>query len=425
VRPLRAAGVVAAVLLACPAWAAKPSDSDCLTCHGEEGATRADGRLLGRDLKQFPDSVHGLVGASCVDCHVDLAAAELPHAEKLAPAQCTACHAAPVEQHAQGVHARTAGGQGAQCVDCHGAHGILPFKDPNSPTHHLNVTETCARCHADAAQVGARAGIPALFADSIHGQALTPRGLVVAPNCATCHGAHGIRAKGDPRSRVHRGTVAGTCGTCHEGIRREYEGSVHAAAVKAGGRGAVCSDCHTAHAITATVPAWRLDAARECGTCHEESSRTYRDGFHGQAGALGYTRVATCADCHGSHGIKDRDDPASRVSAQNRVATCSRCHPGANARFAAFDPHADPHDRARSRPVYYTALFMKTLLAGVFAFFGIHTALWFPRSWKVRRHGQSGPPPAAAPPAPAPAPPVAPPPASAPPNDGPKKEGGA
>jgi hypothetical protein len=28
---------------------------------------------------------------------------------------------------------------------------------------------------------------------------------------------------------------------------------------------------------------------------------------------------------------------------------------------------------------------MKLLLAGVFSFFGLHTALWLPRSWQERR----------------------------------------
>ena len=34
--------------------------------------------------------------------------------------------------------------------------------------------------------------------------------------------------------------------------------------------------------------------------------------------------------------------------------------------------------------MWATALFMRILLAGVFAFFGIHTVLWFPRSVKAR-----------------------------------------
>jgi hypothetical protein len=122
----------------------------------------------------------------------------------------------------------------------------------------------------------------------------------------------------------------------------------------------------------------------ECGTCHEESIRTYRDGFHGQASALGFERVATCADCHGSHGIVAVADPASRVHEANRVATCQRCHPRADANFVKYDPHADPSDKERSRPVHYTARFMNLLLAGVFTFFAVHTALWFPRSWRDR-----------------------------------------
>jgi hypothetical protein len=370
--------------------AEKPSDADCLICHGEATATRADGRPLGRDLPRFKDSVHGQLGASCVDCHVDLASAELPHPEKLAPAQCASCHPAAIEQYARSVHAGRAVRKGATCTGCHGVHDILPVKDPASPAYHLNVAATCGRCHADTAMMGARAGIPAAFTASIHGQALSRRGLVVAPNCATCHGNHDVREPSDRESKVHRANVPATCGTCHAGIRREYDGSVHAAAVRKGEMGAVCSDCHSAHDIRATVPAWRLGVVKECGACHEESARTYRDGFHGQASTLGYTRVALCADCHGSHGILPKEDPRSRVSAENRVATCARCHPGANARFAAFDPHADPHDRTRSKPVYYTAKLMNLLLVGVFSFFAIHTALWFPRSWQMRRRQDRG-----------------------------------
>jgi hypothetical protein len=389
-RPTLAAGVFLLLLARPGAPLAAPADSDCLACHTPDLA-RADGRPLGQDLGGFAGSVHGQAGLSCVDCHADLAAVEeFPHAEDLAPAQCASCHAEAVEMHAASVHARP-GASGAACADCHGAHEILPAKDAASRTYHLTLPQTCGRCHADETKMGTRAAVPALFADSIHGQALSRRGLVVAPNCATCHGSHAVHRAADAESPVHHARVAATCGNCHQGIRTEYDGSVHAAAVRDGKPGAACSDCHSAHGIKETLPAWRLEVARECGSCHEESIRTYRDGFHGQASTLGYTRVATCADCHGAHGILPDEDPRSRVAAANRVATCARCHPGANARFAAFDPHADPHDQTRSRPVYYTALFMKVLLAGVFAFFGIHTALWFPRSWKERRRHRGGP----------------------------------
>jgi hypothetical protein len=185
---------------------------------------------------------------------------------------------------------------------------------------------------------------------------------------------------------VFRGNVPSTCGGCHEGIRARYDASAHGTLIKAGDtKAAVCSDCHSAHGIQANAPAWRLDVIRECGNCHQESLRTYRDGFHGQATALGFTRVAACSDCHTSHDILPASDPRSTVAPTRLVATCGRCHSGANERFVQFDPHADAEDPRRSKAVHYTASFMKVLLIGVFTFFGLHTALWFPREIRERR----------------------------------------
>jgi nitrate/TMAO reductase-like tetraheme cytochrome c subunit len=329
-------------------------------------------------------SIHAQAGLSCVDCHSDLAALkEFPHAEKLAPANCAACHDDVAAKHASGIHAQAlaAGRKGARCVDCHGAgHEVLPASDPKSPTNHFNVPHTCAKCH------DAKDGLVSRFEDSIHGKALEKSGLKVAPNCVTCHSAHDVRDPRDEASPVHHSSIPKTCGSCHEGILARYERSVHGKAVAGGNaRAAVCTDCHTAHGIRdVAVPAWKLDVIRECGTCHSQSLKTYRDGFHGQASALGFTRVAACADCHGSHEILAVADPLSRVNKANLVQTCGRCHKGASESYVKYDPHAEPHDRERSAPVYYTTLFMQVLLAGVFSFFGLHVALWFPRELHVR-----------------------------------------
>jgi hypothetical protein len=234
----------------------------------------------------------------------------------------------------------------------------------------------------------------AAYADSIHGQALARSGLNVAPNCATCHGAHDVRPRQDPRSRVFHGNVATTCGTCHAGVLSTYADSVHGRAVAAGRPAATCSDCHSAHETRrAGVPEWRLAVIRECGECHQESVRTYRDTLHGKVTNLGFTRVATCADCHGFHGIQPQTDPRSKVSAQLKAQTCAQCHAGANANFVKYDPHADPDDPRRDKVLYATNTFMEMLLAAVFAFFALHTALWFPRSWKERRRMRATPPP--------------------------------
>jgi hypothetical protein len=145
-----------------------------------------------------------------------------------------------------------------------------------------------------------------------------------------------------------------------------------------------CNDCHSAHAIQDhKKPQWQVDVIRECGNCHKENLTTYRDTFHGQVTDLGFVRVATCASCHGAHGVLPKDNPLSKVSPANRVKTCQACHPKANANFALYEPHANKHDKASGVILYYTALFMQLLLAGVFAFFGLHTILWLYRSLHV------------------------------------------
>ena len=108
---------------------------------------------------------------------------------------------------------------------------------------------------------------------------------------------------------------------------------------------------------------------------------------------LGYTRVAPCASCHDAHDVRPASDPASSVAPGNRLATCRKCHAGASANFAAFDPHANRHDRERSPLLYFTGVFMDLLLIGVFVFFGAHTVFWFVRSLRVvreRRRGAEG-----------------------------------
>jgi hypothetical protein len=383
---------VAAVPPALRAQAVKsPANDDCLACHGDSSAAREDGRSVAVAPEVFGASVHGAAGLGCVNCHADLAkVTEFPHPEKLALVNCATCHEAVVTQHRAGVHAQARDGgrtQAATCVSCHGMHDIKPASDPASRTHHLNVAATCGACHGPRCAGTGAPDVAGRFDDSIHGRALRRQGLVVAPNCASCHGPHEIRRKADPASTVNRGNVVRTCTKCHAGIRPAYEKGVHAQAVNAGNALApVCADCHTAHDIRSVeTDAWKLGIIRECGTCHEQSLRTYRDTFHGKITQLGFSRVAKCADCHGAHDILPASNPASMISPGRRLSTCQQCHPTANANFAQYDPHADPHDRTRNPALYFTSVFMKLLLGGVFLFFGMHTLLWFPRSFQARR----------------------------------------
>jgi len=369
----------AAMLLVAMVIQAGPQ-SDCLACHGEPGAQSAAGKSLYVDSGGFENSVHGSLG--CEGCHS--AASEFPHPEKMPAPDCGACHSDQAQQLSESAHR----GLGlAACQGCHGPpHEIKPVADPASPVYHLNLPRTCGTCHGDG-ELAKRFNIPPanvyqLYRDSIHGRAVAESGLLVAANCSNCHGSHKILPKRDPASLVYRTNIPTTCGACHAGILPIYSASVHGAALAAGNpKAPVCSDCHTAHEITRVeTESWKLDIIRECGSCHTESLRTYRDTFHGQVTALGFTRVARCSDCHGSHQIQAVSSPQSMVSAANRVATCRKCHPQATAKFAEYDPHADPKDAKKNPALYYSARFMSFLMMGVFLFFGVHTGLWLLRS---------------------------------------------
>ena len=394
--------VLAACLVAGTALAQKPAASaapkpptndDCLACHGDESAKGANGRSVAVLPDKFGASIHGQSGIACVDCHADLAkTTDFPHPEKLEAVGCGTCHDAAAAKYDVSVHAEarraTAQSVAATCVDCHGKHDIRTSKDPDSPTYHLNLPATCGRCHGNAEIIRkgriAIGDVVAQFQDSIHGQALSKSGLMVAPDCKDCHNAHDVKRRTDPASPVFRTSVPATCGKCHEGVLRKYQAGVHAEALAKGRPDApVCVTCHSAHKIQRTEGAmWKAAVLQECGTCHPESKRTYRDTFHGQETQLGFMRVATCADCHGAHDIFPKADARSMVSNQRRVATCRKCHAGSNASFVQYDPHGDRHNRARNPILFYAAKFMEALLIGVFAFFGIHTALWASRAVK-------------------------------------------
>ncbi|MBI4518515.1 MAG: hypothetical protein HY699_22180 [Deltaproteobacteria bacterium] len=361
----------------------------CLACHALEDLVGSDGRSLVVDAGAFSASTHGTL--PCTTCHAD--ATTVPHEEKPARigiATCATCHSEVVATYEKSVHgeARTNGAtDAATCASCHGStHTVRQHSDMGSPVYPLNLPRTCGACHGDP-ELAKRHGIPVvnayqLYLDSIHGRALTHSGLLVAANCSSCHGFHDIRPKKDAESKVSRLSVPATCGGCHAGVMEAYDNGVHGRAVKHGNlKAPVCIDCHTAHQIARVdTDPWKLRIIAECGTCHEESLKTYRDTFHGQVTALGFTPVARCSNCHGSHRVLPAADPESSIAPANLVATCQKCHPQAGPKFVLFSPHADHENPERNPGLYYAARLMTLLIVAVFIFFGIHTVLWLLRS---------------------------------------------
>lgn len=380
------------------------ANADCLDCHTDPKQTRqVGGKTVPFEAFQtnlFEKSVHAKL--NCVDCHVGIK--ELVHESKLPPPQCVSCHKVEsshetaAKDYASSVHGMSRKGgatAAAACADCHGfpdrrsVHYMGPVKSPDSPVYKLNLPRTCAKCHSNPGitkeykmkypQVAGQ------YSESIHGRALK-MGLIVAPSCSDCHGVHDIKRGDAETSAVNKLNIAKTCGKCHVKVEETYNQSVHGRLLAKGDKRApVCTDCHTAHEIEPPGNGWfKMASDRRCGRCHGDRLEHYRDTYHGKAMALGKPNVAAdvaaCYDCHGHHDVLPVSNPASRLSSGNIVQTCQQCHPGATASFTKYDPHANPLDRKNYPVLHATFVFMTSLLIGVFAFFGAHTALWVFRS---------------------------------------------
>ncbi len=354
-------------------------------------------------LHVLPDALQTSVHAelACVQCHKD--AQNLPHEARLDLATCaSSCHEKAVEAYEEGAHGkalRENDERAPTCVICHGGHDIRKVEDKASRVHRTSRAFLCGDCHANhAPRSGDRVDPKTLckdYLESTHGAAMKTGGLIAAAICSDCHGSHAVFPAKDERSRAHRDNIPETCGNCHVGINDDYAKSIHGKLLKEGDeRAPICTDCHTAHRITRTsTPAFMLDIVAECGNCHNDPEfskdrlhtrvQTYHRSYHGQMTQLGSTRAARCSDCHGSHEILPSTDPTSLVHPDNLIQTCAQtgCHPKANQNFISFDPHADIHDFANYPVLWGVWLYFMIVMSGAFGVFGIHTVLWFIRSW--------------------------------------------
>jgi cytochrome b subunit of formate dehydrogenase len=113
--------------------------------------------------------------------------------------------------------------------------------------------------------------------------------------------------------------------------------------------------------------------------------------YHGKITRLGYGETAKCYDCHGSHAIKRVDDPASKVHNGNRLKTCQTCHENATEGYVTFQPHGTTSSFSEYPEMWLAKQGMIGLLIGTFAFFWLHSALWFYREYQDRKAGKDRP----------------------------------
>ncbi|MCB9849765.1 MAG: cytochrome c3 family protein [Phycisphaerales bacterium] len=393
------------------------ANADCLHCHRDpELVATADGKSLFVNPEEYAESIHGRKVVACAQCHtgVDPSDPTRPCASLEQKVDCAICHEAAVSDYEMSVHGtlHAKGDPNAPaCADCHGTHGILEhsIKDDaptilqakvrESPTFAINVPTLCGKCHREGGKaavryLGEQHNIVQNYTMSIHGKGLLESGLTVTATCTSCHTAHRALPASDPAASVNPDHIAATCGECHHGIYDKYSTSVHSPTgnpeyTQLQGMSALprCNDCHSPHSISRTDENdFKLSIMDQCGKCHQELTESYfNDTYHGKVSLLGEAETAKCQDCHGAHDILRVTDPKSRLSHDNIVATCAQCHPGAHRQFAGYLTHATHHDPKKYPALYYAFWGMTTLLVGTFGFFGLHTLIWLPRSWRMRK----------------------------------------
>ncbi len=180
-------------------------------------------------------------------------------------------------------------------VVCHDCHGGDPASRQFAETHRkengfrataAEIQEACAKCH--------RAEMINVTRKSVHakGGERNELGARTPIDCGDCHGTiqHRLLPSVDPRSRVFAGNQSMTCGACHEKELETYTQSFHGPGFYRGGPIAMasCADCHGAHGVyrepdkRSTLHA--SNVAQTCGTCHQGIEEILQNSVHGLHG---------------------------------------------------------------------------------------------------------------------------------------------
>ena len=234
---------------------------------------------------------------------------------------CLACHGKPLELKLQtgeilslkvdkGVWAASSHGNKLTCTDCHTDLKDVQGQHAASPVK--SKRELAIRFSERCQKCHFQNYTDTL--DSVH-RARINGGNLDGAVCSDCHGAHDVSAPGDPRTKISQ-----TCSTCHKAIADTYAKSVHGQSLAAGNGDDVptCTDCHQSHHIAdAKSASWRVKSPEMCGTCHtnEKLMKKYR---------LSTNVLQTyLADFHGV--TATLADP-KKVEERHLVVTCIDCH---------------------------------------------------------------------------------------------------
>ena len=284
------------LLLSPEASFSQESRNNCIECHSkfEEEDTSPTVR--------FKNDVHNESGISCSDCHGGDREIETNGENHLAmdpkkgfkkppkrsevPEFCARCHSDfdymkkfnpnirvdQYENYLTSQHSKLlvkGDEKVANCVSCHGAHGVKRKSDSSSPVFASQVPETCGKCHSDPEYMK-EYGIPTdqlkKYKESVHGEYLLEKGDLGAPACNDCHGNHGAVPPGIE-------SIHNVCGVCHTGNNQLFQSSTHRKYFDELDM-PECVSCHDHHLIKIlTEEALGTGSRSVCGKCHSEDDK--------------------------------------------------------------------------------------------------------------------------------------------------------
>jgi predicted CXXCH cytochrome family protein len=362
----------------------------CITCHDTP------------NVKGFIQSVHyekkigGENLPTCLDCHNgsthDIEKAKFTENEL--HQLCAECHKEPVENFEKSLHGQAlANGKylAPNCITCHNEHKILASNNEKSKTYKMNIPGLCGECHKDGTSVSelrtiSQRHILENYSQSIHGDGLFKRGLIVTAVCTDCHFSHNILPHENQNSSISKDNIASTCMQCHVEIEK-----VHTKVI----RGELwekqshvipaCIDCHQPHEVrrvfyeqnytddlcischtkeniykeengqrislyinieefensahkdnscikchvnvnVSTNPVCLNSGKVDCSMCHAEHVDDYNISQHGMLYAQNDPNAPYCTDCHGTHDMHSKEELDSPTFSQNIPELCAKCH---------------------------------------------------------------------------------------------------
>ena len=254
-----------------------------------------------------PHTRLGMTTYECDDCHVVFG--WYPNNYKHnAPGVCSGCHNDSTAVGKPGSHTATAQATYA-CDDCHSISGWQPAN------YKHNAPGLCSSCHASTSAI-------------VKPENRKPTtSHFFTTECDTCHSKTTWQG-----ASYHPGSVAGICGTCHNGTNG-IKGTINDPngthiPFMAGGD----PNCDLCHTSTTTFTAYRMNHSgiTTCNNCHNSTSGYVVSTKRQIGNHQGSTAGQDCSDCHtttttwqGAMGAK----PANHIP-YNTGVSCGSCHIG-------------------------------------------------------------------------------------------------